>query len=78
MTTCAAVLIPLKLALKEAIRNDTSRGKYIIVHRPVKTFGAGTGHIPIRESLIIAFLTFEKYLSLDRSTILTGSGPSTL
>ena len=78
MTTCATVLIPLKLALKEAIRNYTSHGKYIIVHRTVKTFGGGTDHIPIRESLIIAFLTFEKYFSLDRSTIFTGSGPSTL
>ena len=29
-------------------------------------------------SLIIALLTLEKYLSLDRSTIFTGSGPSTL
>ena len=29
-------------------------------------------------SLIIALLTFEKYFSLDRSTIFTGSGPSTL
>ena len=78
MTTCATILIPLKLALKEANQNYTSHGEYIIVYRPVKTFGAGTSHILIRESLIIALLTFEKYFSLDRSTIFTGSGPSTL